>query len=233
MRYLHRTGVSGGGAPQRTKLSLAKYGRKWGDLDGAQKKSIKKEEAAQYVWVNRHDLLAVFSVGCKKHVLTYNDPSGHVINQPCDPCSEVLDDKRFRNALRRKMPSEEHMRFAPTQYRPDTLATVWTMQMGVRQLVQSVRSRIRHFFTLHKDNDIFLEFARMAISGELKGHDALLSLVEFEVRRFQRLHAGKSLRNIQYGQPISELMNIMANTSPQCYRLFCAKFGGKTPRSIR
>ncbi|KDQ06022.1 hypothetical protein BOTBODRAFT_121980, partial [Botryobasidium botryosum FD-172 SS1] len=175
MRYLHRSGVAGGGAPRRSKLALDQYGCTWKDLDEAQKKKVVKEESAQYVWINRHDLLAVFSVNCKKHVLTYTDPSACGESQPCDSCADVLDDKRFRNALHRKMPSEDHMRFAPAQYRPELLGTIWSMQTGVRQLVE-----------MHKDDDIYLAFARMAISGDLKGHDALLSLVEFEVRRFQR-----------------------------------------------
>ncbi|KDQ07234.1 hypothetical protein BOTBODRAFT_71936, partial [Botryobasidium botryosum FD-172 SS1] len=201
---LHRTGVGGGGAPHRSKLALARYARKWKQLNTIQRKRIKKEEITRYTWINHHDVLAVYSADCAKRVLVYDGPSSNGIVQPCDPCAEVLNDKRFQNALRRKMPSEAHMRFSPSQYRPELLGAVWSMQTGVRQLVEMVRSHILY----HKNNDIYLEFSRMAISGNLKGHEALLGLIEYEVRRFQRLSAGKSLCNMEYPHPINEVMNI-------------------------
>ncbi|KDQ08083.1 hypothetical protein BOTBODRAFT_119147 [Botryobasidium botryosum FD-172 SS1] len=138
MRYLHHTGIPGGGAPNRSKLALDKYRCMWKDLREAQKKKVVKEESAQYTWINRHNLLSVFSIDCKKCILTYTEPSARGENPPCDPCADILDDKRFKNALRRKMPNEDHMRFAPTQYRPELLSTIWAMQAGVRQLVEMV-----------------------------------------------------------------------------------------------
>lgn len=130
--YLTRSQAPGGGARPRRDIVHQLFGeeRKWGDLDERQQLRVEHVEATEFRWLNFRERGLILSATCLKTLLT-EDPV-----QPCSECSKLLKNKVFKNALRRKLPDEQNLRYTPSTYRAKMTGEQYTKMVGVHDIVQ-------------------------------------------------------------------------------------------------
>lgn len=130
--YLMRSQAAGGGARPRKDIVHELFGEdvKWGDLNKRQQLRVERVEAIEFQWLNFREQGFVLSTRCLKTSLSGNSVG------PCDECSNLLKNKVFKNALQRRLPKEENLRYTPLAYRAKLTGEQYTKMVGVYDIVQ-------------------------------------------------------------------------------------------------
>lgn len=130
--YLMRSQAIGGGARPRRDIVRQLFGEemKWGDLNKHQQLRVERIEATEFRWLNFREQGFILSATCLK-TLSSEDPQ-----QPCSECSDLTRNKVFKNALRRKLPKEENLRYTPSAYRAKMTGEQYAKMVGVYEIVQ-------------------------------------------------------------------------------------------------
>jgi len=130
--YLMRSQAAGGGSRPRQDIVNQLFGgeMKWADLNRRQQLRVERIEATEFCWLNFREQGLILSTMCLKTLLT-EDPT-----QPCGECSNLLKNKVFKNALRRKLPKEENLRYTPLTYRAKMTGEQYTKMVGVYDIVR-------------------------------------------------------------------------------------------------
>ncbi|OSC96522.1 hypothetical protein PYCCODRAFT_1379012 [Trametes coccinea BRFM310] len=219
--YLHRTGAHGGDAPSVTAIAPELFGDKtlvYSALSEKEKELVLTEQQHQWAWRNDHTAVAVFSTACGKGL----DTIGQTL---CTECSRVLYSKVFCNALRVPVPEGHNYKFLNTQYRNETLGTIYTQVHGIRELLKDQSS----------SDSIFTRFAIMVHEGKFKrkGKAAFLDLVKAMVTLQEREERGVGKQNFNYGPALLEFSQTCSIISPELYRTMHSHFQLPAHRSLR
>lgn len=130
--YLSRTACSTGGAPPYHVLKTAIIKRTPDVSDSELEKRIHAEEYHQARWINKHDVLAIYSPNCLKTGFVSFDG----ITGCCIVCRFLLKLKTLQNALRR--PPPEKPKHTPKRYRNEVLGECYLRHADVHDLVMRV-----------------------------------------------------------------------------------------------
>ena len=130
--YLTRSQAAGGGARPRKDIIHQLFGveTKWTDLNEHQQLRVERIEATEFRWLNFREQGFILSATCLK-TLSTKDPT-----QPCSECSKLLKNKVFKNALQRKLPKDENLRYTPLAYRAKMTGEQYAKTVGVYDIVQ-------------------------------------------------------------------------------------------------
>ncbi|KAL7281612.1 hypothetical protein ACG7TL_004929 [Trametes sanguinea] len=170
-------------------------------LSEKEKELVLTEQQHQWAWRNDHTAVAVFST------------------------ARVLYSKVFRNALRVPVPEGHNYKFLNTQYRNETLGTIYTQVHGIRELLKDQSS----------SDSIFTRFAIMVHEGKFKrkGKAAFLDLVKAMVTLQEREERGVGKQNFNYGPALLEFSQTCSIISLELYRTMHSHFQLPAHRSLR
>ena len=112
--YLTRSQAAGGGSRPRHTISRELFAKPLGDLDKDEFAGILQLEAAEFRWLNFREQQFVRASACLKKSPSRREPA-----EPCNACVTVSKDPIFKNALARKFPKEENLKFVPHHRRAE------------------------------------------------------------------------------------------------------------------
>ena len=142
-RYLSRTAATGGGAPSRQILMKDLFGFddvSWRDLTNKQQRMVLRREETLFLWRVSRSTQSIYAASCE--TIIHASPTANP--EPCSECFNLYNLHKFTVALNRKMPNEDNMKFVPKKYRPTELGKIYLKCKGVRELVEKVRTHVKH-----------------------------------------------------------------------------------------
>ena len=157
--YLLRSQAAGGGAQPRKDIvqELFGEGAKWSNLDEREQKRVEHREVREFRWLNFSQQDFVISTTCLKTV-SAEDPANS-----CSECLNLLKLKVFKNALRRKLPNDENLRYTPLAYRAKMTGEQYTKMIGAHEIIRNVTNVCR-FHPLLRLPDLHDATSRMGLT---------------------------------------------------------------------
>ena len=128
-KYLKHSPARGGGAPSIDTIANQFWKKFFSKLSLAQQQKVWSSQRAQLCWYNDAEFGRVFSSACTK---ISSKPQ-----RPCDQCSALLDDKGFRQALKKPIPAQENVNFTPKHWIDTKAIDLWGDIHGIRPLVEA------------------------------------------------------------------------------------------------
>lgn len=141
-KYLRRTGFAGGGARALTDIAKNRFGKAFSELGKQKKQEVVDVQLHEHKWRNDHQKLRVFASKCKQHVAK---PVLNCRAQPCDECSALLSNKRFKAILRKPTPDDKDFIYTNHRYRSKNLGEIYARTIGLRQIIENP---VRSYFFL-------------------------------------------------------------------------------------
>ena len=140
LSYLLRTSASGGGAKPRPVICRALFGEDilLGDLMKKQMGQLLQVEHAGFLWENVHSTLSVYSTFCHK-TIAVSETEAMKSRHHCISCMELLSSKGFKNAISRPTPHPNQAKFTPHTMTTPVLQDIAKRQLGVHEILKSVR----------------------------------------------------------------------------------------------
>ena len=109
---LIRSHAAGGGSRPRHIISQEQFAKPLGELDNDELARVLQLEATEYRWLNFRGKQIVRASACLQKSPSWREPA-----EPCNACVMVSKDPVFKNAIVRKIPKEENLKFTPRQHR--------------------------------------------------------------------------------------------------------------------
>ena len=129
-----------------------------GDLDKDEFARVCRIEANEFQWLNFREQGFVRTAECLKKSSSRWEPAS-----PCDVCVAVSKDSIFRNALSRKLPKDENLKFTPHGHRAKLAGDRYAKMVGVYDIVRKasdVSCSLFNFLRNSQDCDSY----RMALT---------------------------------------------------------------------
>ena len=112
--YLTRSQAAGGGSRPRHTISHEQFAKSPKDLDKYEFSELLRLEATEFRWLNFRNQQLIRASACLKKSPSRREPA-----EPCSACMIVSKDPIFKNALARKLPKEENLKFVPYERRAE------------------------------------------------------------------------------------------------------------------
>ena len=132
--YLRRTGFVGGGARALTDIAKDRFGHAFSELGVKKKQEVMDVQLHEHMWRNDHQGLRVFATKCKRQV---PKPALNSRTRPCDECSALLLNKRFKAILRKPTPDDKDFIYTNHRYRSKNLGEIYARTIGLRQIIEN------------------------------------------------------------------------------------------------
>lgn len=129
--YLTRSQAAGGGSRPRYIISQEQFAKTLTDLDKDELAKVCRLEATEFRWLNFREQGFVCATACLK-----KSPSRQEPVMPCSACMAVSKDPVFKNALGRKLPKDENLKFTPRGHRAQLAGDQYAKMVGVYDLVR-------------------------------------------------------------------------------------------------
>jgi hypothetical protein len=142
--YLTRSQAAGGGSRPRHVISQEEFTKPLGDLDKDEFTRVCRPEATEFRWINFREQQFVCAATCLK-----KSPSRQKPAVPCGACMAVAKDPIFKNALGRRLPKDENLKFTPRGHRAKLTGEQYTKMVGVYDLVCKA-SNVSRFQSVHR-----------------------------------------------------------------------------------
>jgi hypothetical protein len=133
-KYLRRTGFAGGGARALTVIAEERFGKAFRELEEQKKQMVGDLQLHEHQWRNDHQGLRVFATKCKQRVPT---PTLNRQARPCDECSALLLNKRFKSILHKPTPDDKDFIYTNRRYRSKNLGEIYARTVGLRQIIET------------------------------------------------------------------------------------------------
>lgn len=230
VRYLARTGAAGGGAPpikilkQSIRLqqdylkTLKSRGKRKGGL--LTKKQLKAEldnlEEREYKWINHGPRKLVRASDCTSTTETYG--------VPCQARRKLRSNPIFMNALRRKPPPDENIKYTPLKFVRGFYRDLCLKYRGLDKLIDKDGKEsypLRMAKIVHRDSQ-----------GEYR-HEIFAGMIESMVLTEERRMRKKGTQGLVRSAPFVNHMHSIALTSPAAYKKLRKIFGGPSMRSFQ
>ena len=144
--YLTRSQAAGGGSRPRHTISQEQFGKSAGDLDKDELARVCRLEATEFRWLNFREQGFIRATTCLKKSPSRQEPA-----LPCSSCMTVSKDQIFKNALGRKLPKDENLKFTPRGCRAKLTGDQYAKMVGVYDLVRRA-SDVSCFLSIHRCN---------------------------------------------------------------------------------
>jgi hypothetical protein len=144
--YLTRSQAAGGGSRPRHIISQEEFTKSLTNLDKDELARVRRLEAAEFRWLNFREQQFVCATTCSKKSASQREPT-----VPCGACVAVSKDPIFKNALGRKLPKDENLKFTPRGHRAKLTGEQYTKMVGVYDLVHKA-SNVSRFWLVHHHN---------------------------------------------------------------------------------
>lgn len=129
--YLSRSQAAGGGSRPRHDISQERFAKPLGDLDKDELMRVYRLEATEFRWLNFREQRLVCATACLKKSPSLQEPA-----IPCGACTDVSKDPIFKNALGRKLPKVENLKFTPRVHRARLTGDQYAKMVGVYDIVR-------------------------------------------------------------------------------------------------
>ncbi|KAF9034205.1 hypothetical protein BDZ89DRAFT_1111113 [Hymenopellis radicata] len=214
-QYLERTAAPGGGGKSLSALTLARFGCTYAELNDEQKDEINLAQNRSHTWINYHELHRVFASDCLKSVPN-RSPDRPL---PCQRCTAVLNDRAFKNALRRKPTTEDNYNHTNFRFRNPVLGKIYARVRGLKDIIEA------------PDDTPCIKYAKGVLKGEYK-NEIFSGLMEAVVAEGDRKAEGKGMQNFRYAPAWDELAHIIKIHSARAYRAMSEHLPTRSERSF-
>jgi hypothetical protein len=136
--YLTRSQAAGGGSRARPAISQEKFGKPLGQLNKEEFARVRQIEAGTFRWINFREQGFVRAALCLRESPSRQEPAA-----PCRECVLISKDQIFKNALARKLPEDENLKFTPHGHRATLTGKQYAKTVGVYDLVNRA-SKVSH-----------------------------------------------------------------------------------------
>ena len=144
--YLTRSQAAGGGSRPRHIISQEQFAKPLGDLDKEELAKVCRLEATKFRWLNFREQGFIRATTCLKKSPSQKEPA-----MPCSACIGVSKDSIFKNALCRKLPKDENLKFTPRAHRAKLTGDQYAKMVGVYDIVHKASNVSRFLADVHRD----------------------------------------------------------------------------------
>lgn len=130
-RYLKRTGAGGGGGRSIHAISRERFKKEFKYLTPAEKEVVQVAQRAEWAWRNDHLNLRVHAMNCECFT-----SSTSLATSLCTKCKHLLVLKAFTDAIRKKMPLDENLKYTNVQYTNPILGHLYAKVKGLRAIIE-------------------------------------------------------------------------------------------------
>lgn len=130
-KYLTRSQAAGGGSKPRHKIAQEEFAKPLADLSETELARVCRLEVIGFRWLNFREQEFICAADCLKTSPSRQEPA-----VPCSACVSISKDPIFNNALSRKLPKDEHLKFTPRGYRAKSTADQYAKIVGIYDLIQ-------------------------------------------------------------------------------------------------
>jgi hypothetical protein len=130
--YFAHSPIPGGGGPTSDQVTATLFpGMEYKHLTERQKNSVRSAQRQQHLWRNHADIETVFSASCKKEVQAREgtEPS------PCIECRDILEHKRFKQAISLPLPDKKNRKFMPKKLLDETAIEHYARATGLKTIL--------------------------------------------------------------------------------------------------
>jgi hypothetical protein len=132
LRYLKRTGASGGGGRSLPVISKQLFKKLFSRLSKKEnRKVVVDTQMQEWKWKNDHVNHRVYAITCQKTVVDRSPKPPHL----CLECRIVLRSKAFKSAIQKPIPSDKNSKFINYRFRNPLLGSIYARTIGVREIV--------------------------------------------------------------------------------------------------
>ncbi|KAJ7504710.1 hypothetical protein B0H11DRAFT_1709383 [Mycena galericulata] len=219
--YFIRTGAAGGGSRSTTIIAHELFGKLFRRLKNKDKETVADTRRHERQWANDHSKQRVFSTSCKKTVLAVGVHGTRVL--PCSECSAVLNNPRFKQAIRLPVPDDENYLYVNQQYRNQALGHIYARTIGLKEIIETADAK----------NTPCIKFAQGTLQGKYDDFKVFGGLVEAMVQKADRIERGMGMQNFKYPPAWDEMTHIVNIHSPRAAKAFREHLPIRTHRSFR
>ncbi|KAF4607769.1 hypothetical protein EYR40_000104 [Pleurotus pulmonarius] len=127
-------------------------------------------------------------------------------------------------SISREGAPDDQRKYIPTRYQSIVTGKMYATNKGLGELVKDTATR---------KGDFLVEFTIALSSGAFDGKPSFVQLMEMMLERHKRKERGLGLQNMQYASDFDQFCHEIQCVRPEAYRLFSAKFSGRSERSMR
>jgi hypothetical protein len=233
-RYLRRTGAEGGGGRSIHIISKERFKTDFKNLSRVQKEEVQATQIAEWMWRNDHSRLRVHATNCERFT------SSATLNLSlCGKCKNLLVTKAFADAIRKKMPEVENLKYNNLQYLNPVLVELYGKAKGLRRIIENKVSNLRHvldqLLTINLQDPRStpcIRYAEAILNGEIK-NEVFNDLLEAMCVDLDKTQRGVGLQNFKYAPAWDELCHLIYIVSPRAHWLLGNYFPVRTSRSFR
>ena len=130
-RYLKRTGAGGGGGRSIHVISRERFEKEFKYLANTQKEEVQVTQMAEWVWRNDHLNLWVCATNCERFT-----SSRSLASSLCIKCERLLVLHAFTNAIHKKTPLDENLKYTNEKYLNPVLGHLYARVKGLRAIIE-------------------------------------------------------------------------------------------------
>ncbi|KAF7324216.1 hypothetical protein MSAN_02534100 [Mycena sanguinolenta] len=196
------------------------FDQEFKELSEEQKDMVVDTQRHEWKWIKDDAKQRVFSTACKKQVLAPG-AEGRIL--PCSECSSVLQDSRFKRAIRRPVPESENFIFVNEVYRNEAAAHVYARIIGIQDIMETADAK----------NTPCIKFAQATLQGKFKDFKVFSGLIEAMLDKVDRIERGVGMQNFKFPPSWDELTHIINIHSPRAAKYLREHLPVRSQRSFR
>ncbi|KAJ7143457.1 hypothetical protein C8R46DRAFT_1316074, partial [Mycena filopes] len=216
--YLARTGAFGGGSRSVTVIARELFRKMFKRLKSEDKDRVTDQQRHERQWTNDHTKQRVFSTNCKKLVAPRASRT-----LPCSECSSILNNPRFKRAIRLEIPDDENYIYVNEQYRNQQLGHLLGRVLGLKEIMTATDAK----------NTPCIKFAQGTLQGKYSDDKVFAGLVEAMVQKHDRIERGVGMQNFKYPPAWEEMAHIVNIHSPRAAKALRQHIPLPTQRNFR
>ncbi|KAJ3835367.1 hypothetical protein F5878DRAFT_663928 [Lentinula raphanica] len=213
--YLQRTGTLGGGGSSLTKIARRMYHMDYAELLISRQQQVQLVQEAEWKWKNSHQNNSIFSVNCSKMVTVTleskvaQDPVESSTSQ-CQACLSLLRLKRFKVAIRVKLPPPSNAKYIAHVHLPSSsMVAIYTKSKKIGLVFKNA-------------NHPCILFMNHVVDGKFKNRaDELLKMfIGMTMQKRSHELQKKGMQGFCYAPDILKFASMLAAISPRaqfCY----------------
>ncbi|KXN81592.1 hypothetical protein AN958_04402 [Leucoagaricus sp. SymC.cos] len=129
--YLTCVTALGGGGEDPREIAKRRFRKNLGELTDKERQNVEDVQCLMRRWINDHQQMCVYSPTCRKLISIRGQ------EHSCTECCSVLKIREFMNALQKKKPAAENMKFTNIKYHAPVLGDLFIQYLGLQDVIEN------------------------------------------------------------------------------------------------
>ncbi|KAJ7467786.1 hypothetical protein B0H11DRAFT_1732704 [Mycena galericulata] len=221
-KYLDRASATGGGARSLDHYSEQLFQMVFKDLAEKKQQQVRIAQIHGHTWKNDTSpgVMATFSTKCLKTIEI--DAGSAITSQPCNECVLVCSSRAYQNALSKRAPDAENLKFVPHIHQNKHAGTLYLKFQGLEALMSEDNAYSSEHRYLHH-----------VLNGDFKDDKVFNGLIQAKILGKDREIKGLGNQNFKHNEDVDALLGLIHSISPRAYREYSKHIPLRSERSIR